>query len=99
MTRGNQRDSAREKNLKKQSEQRKSKASSQKDGNKGLTLEERRLRTVSGNHKLTESSKHIHEDCEKHHMLKAFTVDEHKVSEEECGTFKDKLKELFTFTP
>uniref|UniRef100_A0A5K4F805 4F5 domain-containing protein n=1 Tax=Schistosoma mansoni TaxID=6183 RepID=A0A5K4F805_SCHMA len=44
MTRGNQRDLAREKNLKKQSEQRKSKASSQKDGNKGLTLEERRLR-------------------------------------------------------
>ncbi|KAH8851969.1 SERF-like protein [Schistosoma japonicum] len=44
MSRGNQRCLAREKTMKKQSAQKKSKSSDQKDGNKGLTLEERRLR-------------------------------------------------------
>ncbi|XP_022655512.1 uncharacterized protein LOC111263952 [Varroa jacobsoni] len=44
MTRGNQRDLAREKNQKKQLELQRKKGSSQKDGNKGMTLEERRQR-------------------------------------------------------
>ncbi|XP_059174618.1 putative SERF-like protein [Physella acuta] len=44
MTRGNQREKAREKSLKKQKEQEKKKHSNLKDGNKGLSLEERRQR-------------------------------------------------------
>jgi len=44
MTRGNQRELARQKNQKKQSEQQKKKAAESKDGNKGMTLEERRHR-------------------------------------------------------
>jgi len=44
MARGNQRDLAREKNQKKQQEQKKGKAASDKDGNKGLSLEERKAR-------------------------------------------------------
>ncbi|KAL3866329.1 hypothetical protein ACJMK2_043636 [Sinanodonta woodiana] len=42
--RGNQRELARQKNLKKQQELSKSKAASDKNGNKGLSLEERRQR-------------------------------------------------------
>lgn len=41
---GNQRELARQKNIKKQQEMKKGKAANDKDGNKGLTLEERRLR-------------------------------------------------------
>lgn len=44
MTRGNQRELARAKAAKKQQELGKSKKSSEKDGNKGMSLEERRLR-------------------------------------------------------
>ncbi|CAL1282754.1 unnamed protein product [Larinioides sclopetarius] len=44
MTRGNQRELARQKNIKKQQEMKKGKASTDKDGNRGLSLEERRLR-------------------------------------------------------
>ncbi|XP_055881426.1 putative SERF-like protein isoform X1 [Biomphalaria glabrata] len=41
---GNQREKAREKSLKKQKELEKKKVSSAKDGNKGMSLEERRAR-------------------------------------------------------
>ena len=41
---GNQRDLAREKNQKKQAEMKKKQGSNQKDGNKGMTLEERKQR-------------------------------------------------------
>jgi len=44
MTGGNQRDLAREKNLKKQQENSKKKSANDKDGNKGLSLEERKHR-------------------------------------------------------
>ncbi|PRD30578.1 UNVERIFIED_CONTAM: SERF-like protein [Trichonephila clavipes] len=44
MARGNQRELARQKNVKKQQELKKAVAANNKDGNKGLTLEERRLR-------------------------------------------------------
>ncbi|KAI2808247.1 hypothetical protein BLOT_006189 [Blomia tropicalis] len=44
MARGNQRELARQKNQKKQQEMNKKKASDDKGGNKGQTLEERRLR-------------------------------------------------------
>lgn len=44
MTRGNQRDKARQKNLKKQADQKKTSGSDQKGANKGLSLEERRRR-------------------------------------------------------
>ncbi|XP_003743798.1 small EDRK-rich factor 2 [Galendromus occidentalis] len=44
MARGNQRDLAREKNLKKQQEQAKKKGAAAKGPNKGMTLEERRQR-------------------------------------------------------
>ncbi|XP_077556870.1 putative SERF-like protein [Haemaphysalis longicornis] len=44
MTRGNQRELARAKNAKKQQELTKKKAANDKNGNKGLTLEERRHR-------------------------------------------------------
>ncbi|KAF8777201.1 small EDRK-rich factor 2-like [Argiope bruennichi] len=44
MTRGNQRELARQKNIKKQQEMKKGKAANDKDGNKGLSLEERRRR-------------------------------------------------------
>jgi hypothetical protein len=45
---GNQRELARQKNQKKQQEQEKRKGSSDKDSNKGLTLEQRKQRHVSG---------------------------------------------------
>ena len=41
---GNQRDLAREKNLKKQQDMAKKKAADQKEGNKGMSLEERKHR-------------------------------------------------------
>lgn len=44
MTRGNQRELARAKNAKKQQELTKKKAANDKNGNRGLTLEERRHR-------------------------------------------------------
>lgn len=44
MARGNQRELARQKAQKKQSEQQKRKAASDKDSNKGLSLDERRRR-------------------------------------------------------
>jgi len=44
MTRGNQRELARQKNQKKLTEQQKKKTADAKDGNRGLTLEERRHR-------------------------------------------------------
>jgi len=44
MTRGNQRELARQKNQKKQSENVKKKGADEKDGNKGMSLEERRQR-------------------------------------------------------
>lgn len=44
MTRGNQRDKARLKNLKKQQDTKKNTGSDQKSANKGLSLEERRRR-------------------------------------------------------
>jgi hypothetical protein len=44
MARGNQRELARQKALKKQQELQKKKDASEKDGNKGLTLEERKFR-------------------------------------------------------
>uniref|UniRef100_A0A2R5LHH7 Small EDRK-rich factor-like N-terminal domain-containing protein n=1 Tax=Ornithodoros turicata TaxID=34597 RepID=A0A2R5LHH7_9ACAR len=44
MTRGNQRELARAKNIKKQQEHQKKKSATDKDGNRGLTLEERRHR-------------------------------------------------------
>ena len=44
MTGGNQRDLAREKNQKKQQDMAKKKAADQKDGNKGMSLEERKHR-------------------------------------------------------
>ncbi|XP_075747700.1 modifier of protein aggregation 4 [Rhipicephalus microplus] len=44
MTRGNQRELARAKNAKKQQELTKKKGANDKDGNKGLSLEERRHR-------------------------------------------------------
>ncbi|PNF35475.1 putative SERF-like protein [Cryptotermes secundus] len=44
MTRGNQRELARQKNQKKQQEQQKRKSSNDKDSNKGLTLEQRKQR-------------------------------------------------------
>jgi hypothetical protein len=44
MTRGNQRELARLKNQKKQQEQEKRKGSSDKESNKGLTLEQRKQR-------------------------------------------------------
>lgn len=44
MARGNARELAREKNAKKQQEQSKKKSANEKDGNKGLSLEERRRR-------------------------------------------------------
>ncbi|XP_066950445.1 modifier of protein aggregation 4 [Macrobrachium rosenbergii] len=44
MTRGNQRELARAKNAKKQQENKKGQSSSQKDGNKGMTLEARKHR-------------------------------------------------------
>lgn len=44
MTRGNQRELARAKNAKKQQEHTKKKGANEKDGNRGLTLEERRHR-------------------------------------------------------
>jgi len=53
---GNQRELARQKNQKKQQEQEKRKGSSDKESNKGLTLEQRKQRHVSvrkaGQHKL-----------------------------------------------
>lgn len=45
---GNQRELARQKNQKKQQEQQKRKGSNDKDSNKGLTLEQRKQRHVSG---------------------------------------------------
>ncbi|XP_033607006.1 modifier of protein aggregation 4 isoform X1 [Cryptotermes secundus] len=45
---GNQRELARQKNQKKQQEQQKRKSSNDKDSNKGLTLEQRKQRHVSG---------------------------------------------------
>jgi hypothetical protein len=45
---GNQRELARLKNQKKQQEQQKRKGSNDKDSNKGLTLEQRKQRHVSG---------------------------------------------------
>nr|ACR54123.1 putative SERF-like protein [Palaemon varians] len=44
MTRGNQRELARAKNAKKQQDNKRGQASSQKDGNKGMTLEARKQR-------------------------------------------------------
>nr|AJD25319.1 small EDRK-rich factor SERF-like protein [Plectreurys tristis] len=44
MARGNQRELARQKNLKKQQEHKKMTGANSKDGNRGLTLEERRHR-------------------------------------------------------
>ncbi len=44
MTRGNQRDKAREKNMKKQQQVDKQRAAKNKTGNKGMSLEERRHR-------------------------------------------------------
>ncbi|XP_075537178.1 modifier of protein aggregation 4 [Dermacentor variabilis] len=44
MTRGNQRELARAKNAKKQQEMTKKKSANDKNGNRGLTLEERRHR-------------------------------------------------------
>lgn len=44
MTRGNQRELARAKNAKKQQETKKGKGASEKDGNKGMTLEARKQR-------------------------------------------------------
>ncbi|XP_074599344.1 modifier of protein aggregation 4 [Brevipalpus obovatus] len=44
MARGNQRELARQKNQKKQQETKKKGEANSKDGNKGLTLEERKLR-------------------------------------------------------
>lgn len=44
MTRGNQRDLAREKAAKKQQEQQRSKGAADKDGNKGMSLEARKQR-------------------------------------------------------
>ena len=44
MARGNQRELARQKNLKKQAELKKSSGANAKDGNKGLSLEERKFR-------------------------------------------------------
>lgn len=44
MTRGNQRELARQKNQKKQQEQEKRKGSGNKESNKGLTLEQRKQR-------------------------------------------------------
>jgi len=44
MTRGNQRELARAKNLKKQSELQKKKTAEEKNGNKGQSLEERKMR-------------------------------------------------------
>ncbi|KAK7066247.1 Modifier of protein aggregation 4 [Halocaridina rubra] len=44
MTRGNQRELARAKNAKKQHETKKGQSSSQKDGNKGMTLDARKQR-------------------------------------------------------
>jgi len=44
MTRGNQRELARAKNAKKQQEVQKKKGATDKDGNKGLSLEERKHR-------------------------------------------------------
>lgn len=44
MTRGNQRELARQKNAKKNQETSKKKAADQKDGNKGLSLENRKHR-------------------------------------------------------
>ncbi|VDP96391.1 unnamed protein product [Echinostoma caproni] len=46
MTRGNQRELARQKQAKKQAALQKSTGASEKDGNKGMKLEERRLRLV-----------------------------------------------------
>ena len=43
---GNQRELAREKHIKKQQEQKKKLSAEKKDGNRGLTLEERRHRQV-----------------------------------------------------
>jgi len=44
---GNQRDLARQKNLKKQQDHTKGKKADDKDGNKGMTLQERRQRYVA----------------------------------------------------
>jgi hypothetical protein len=44
MARGNQRELARAKNAKKQNESTKKKGASEKDGNKGMTLEQRKAR-------------------------------------------------------
>jgi len=44
MTRGNQRELARAKNAKKEGDKKKGQSSSQKDGNKGMTLEARKQR-------------------------------------------------------
>jgi len=44
MARGNQRDLAREKNMKKQKDEARKKGASDKNGNKGMSLEERRQR-------------------------------------------------------
>jgi hypothetical protein len=44
MTRGNQRELARQKNLKKQQEGGKGKSANEKDGNKGVSLESRKHR-------------------------------------------------------
>ncbi|CAG2164270.1 unnamed protein product [Oppiella nova] len=44
MTRGNQRELARQKNQKKLSESQKKKSADSKDGNKGMSLEERKFR-------------------------------------------------------
>ncbi|XP_073994042.1 putative SERF-like protein [Rhodnius prolixus] len=44
MTRGNQRDLAREKNQKRQQEMQKKKSSNDKNSNKGMTLEQRKQR-------------------------------------------------------
>ncbi|KAF7256292.1 hypothetical protein EG68_06536 [Paragonimus skrjabini miyazakii] len=44
MTRGNQRELARQKQIKKEHASKKSVSAAEKEGNKGLTLEERRLR-------------------------------------------------------
>uniref|UniRef100_V5GXJ3 Small EDRK-rich factor-like N-terminal domain-containing protein n=1 Tax=Ixodes ricinus TaxID=34613 RepID=V5GXJ3_IXORI len=53
MTRGNQRELARAKNAKKQQESTKKKGAHEKDGNRGLTLEERRHRASLSDGKLS----------------------------------------------
>ncbi|CAI9731212.1 Hypothetical predicted protein [Octopus vulgaris] len=57
MSRGNQRDKARQKNLKKQEESRKKSTADKKTGNKGMTLEERRHRDADIMRKKQEKNK------------------------------------------